>query len=41
MAACDALYFWSPFGSDYEAFGNTCGGISEEELFGGCEAEFA
>lgn len=24
--ACDDLYFQSPFGSKYEAFGNTCGG---------------
>ncbi|MEM8708708.1 MAG: hypothetical protein AAGE98_19755 [Actinomycetota bacterium] len=24
-AACDNLYFQSPLGSDYEAFGNTCG----------------
>lgn len=25
MAACDTLYFDSPFGSDYEEFGNNCG----------------
>lgn len=25
-AACDNLYFQSPLGSEYEAFGNTCGG---------------
>lgn len=25
-AACDNLYLQSPIGSDYEAFGNTCGG---------------
>ena len=25
-AACDELYFTSPFGSRYEAYGNTCGG---------------
>ncbi len=24
--ACDDLFFTSPFGSDYEDFGNTCGG---------------
>lgn len=24
-AACDDLYYTSPFGSAYEAFGNTCG----------------
>lgn len=39
MAACDALYLWSPFDSEYEAFGSTCGGLSTEELFGDCEAE--
>lgn len=26
MAACDELYFDSPWGSEYEEFGNTCGG---------------
>jgi len=26
MAACDELYFESPWGSEYEEFGNTCGG---------------
>ena len=40
MEACDRLYIFSPFDSDYEAFGNRCGGRSEDELFGGCEAEF-
>ena len=39
MDACDDLYIWSPIGSEYEAFGNTCGGRSEDELFGGCAAE--
>ena len=24
--ACDDLYYQSPFGSEYEEFGNTCGG---------------
>jgi hypothetical protein len=28
-AACDDLYFRSPFGSEYEDFGNTCGGRYE------------
>lgn len=30
LAACDQLYFQSPFGSDDEAFGSTCGGTQEE-----------
>ena len=40
MAACDSLYIFSPFDSDYEAFGNRCGGRSDEDLFGDCEATF-
>jgi len=28
--ACDDLYYQSPFGSDYEEFGNTCGGRGVE-----------
>lgn len=39
-AACDTLWIKSPFGSDYEAFAETCGAISEESLFGSCELEF-
>lgn len=39
-AACDTLWIESPFGSDYESFAETCGTISEESLFGGCELEF-
>ena len=27
MVACDDLYSQSPFGSDYEEFGDTCGGV--------------
>ncbi len=27
MAACDMLYWYSPFGSEYEEFGKTCGGL--------------
>jgi len=29
MQACDDLFFQSPFGSDYEAFGNSCGRRNE------------
>jgi S1-C subfamily serine protease len=35
MVACDDLYVQSPYGSDYESFGSTCGGI-EVEMFGAC-----
>lgn len=37
MAACDDLYFESPLGSEYEEFGDTCGGIGlpEDQLW--CE----
>ena len=38
--ACDDLYLFSPIGSDYEAYGNSCGGRSSEDLFGNCLAEF-
>ena len=35
MAACDKLFVESPFGSAYEAYGNTCGGrVSEAEVDG-------
>ena len=37
-AACDDLYFSSPFGSAYESFGDTCGNRFEEPPFS-CEAE--
>lgn len=39
-AACDELYLRSPIGSEYEDFGETCGGRSESvtEL---CEDQFA
>lgn len=40
MAACDSLYLWSPFGSEYEAFGSTCGNLGDEEYFGACEETF-
>ena len=37
-AACDELYFSSPFGSAYESFGDTCGNRFEDPPFS-CEAE--
>jgi len=40
MAACDQLYWESPIFSEYETFGNLCGGRSESFLFGDCEATF-
>ncbi len=33
MQACDDLYLDSPFGSEYEAFGNTCGNRSDGTEF--------
>lgn len=35
--ACDELWATSPFGSEYEEFGSTCGGITSEQ-FGDCSA---
>jgi hypothetical protein len=40
MASCDDLWLNTPVGSEEERIGATCGGRSEEELDGGCEAEF-
>ncbi len=37
LSACDTLYLDSPFGSEYEEFGSTCGGQAEEQ-FGNCES---
>lgn len=37
-AACDELYFSSPFGSEYEDFGDRCGGRFEEAPIS-CEEE--
>jgi hypothetical protein len=37
--ACDTLYNFAPRESVDEHFGSTCGGRSEEQLFGGCVAE--
>lgn len=34
--SCDVLYLVSPAGSDYEAFGNTCGGRFPEPYPGWC-----
>ena len=33
MQACDDLYLQSPFDSEYEAFGDTCGGRNEPSGF--------
>jgi len=33
MQACDDLYLDSPFGSEYEAYGNTCGNRSDGSEF--------
>jgi hypothetical protein len=38
-AACDELYTLSPDRSLDEEYGSTCGGRSEDELAGRCEAE--
>ena len=35
-AACDELYQVTPIGSEEERIGSTCGGRSDEELFGNC-----
>jgi S1-C subfamily serine protease len=40
MAACDELYWITPVGSAYEAFGSTCGEQSGE-TFGGCDSATA
>lgn len=36
LDGCDDLYFQSPFGSEYERFGSTCGDRVDEPTFGGC-----
>ena len=36
LVACDDLYAQSPYGSEYERFGSTCGD-TEEETWGTCE----
>jgi hypothetical protein len=40
MAACDALYFGTPLGDPYEAYGSTCGGRLDEDTWGGCVPVF-
>ncbi|MEM9609283.1 MAG: hypothetical protein AAGA99_17800 [Actinomycetota bacterium] len=37
LDTCDTLYLTSPFGSDYEAFGSTCG-ETQGDTFGRCSA---
>ena len=39
MQACDDLYWQSPIGSQYEAFGDTCGDTVMSGQFGRCEEE--
>ncbi|MEO0492736.1 MAG: hypothetical protein AAF081_04890 [Actinomycetota bacterium] len=39
LASCDELWFESPFGSGYEAFGATCGEREESERFGNCDSD--
>ena len=39
MRACDDLYWSSPIGSEYEAFGDTCGDTVMSGQFGRCEEE--
>ncbi|MDG1411181.1 MAG: hypothetical protein P8L46_02900 [Acidimicrobiales bacterium] len=36
LYACDELYEIAPFGSEYEAFSSSCGGLATEEQFGSC-----
>ena len=40
MLACDDLYGWAPFGSDYEAFARICGGRRTEAWVEACVTEF-
>lgn len=37
LASCDDLWFNSPIGSAYEAYAESCGGLSTEALWGVCE----
>ena len=37
LATCDTLWLTSPIGSEYESFGNLCGGLTTENQFGSCE----
>lgn len=38
--ACDDLFLESDVGSDYEAYGSTCGGRLALGSDGGCESQF-
>ena len=40
LDACDSLYLQTPVGSDYEQYGQTCGGRTDEEFYGTCAEEF-
>ena len=39
LVACDALYELSPQGSDYEAFGATCGGRVSQDYADECSGQ--
>jgi len=39
LGACDELFFQTPIGSDFEAYGTTCGGRLEEGVSGSCESQ--
>jgi hypothetical protein len=36
MAACDDLYWLSPYASEYESFAASCGGTQAEDVWGYC-----
>ncbi|MEM9714773.1 MAG: hypothetical protein AAGA17_21310 [Actinomycetota bacterium] len=38
LSSCDTLWLTTPIGSEYERFGSTCGGISEETR-GNCDGD--
>lgn len=39
LGACDELFLDTPIGSDFEAYGATCGGRVEDRIGGSCEAQ--
>ncbi|MGD8200907.1 trypsin-like peptidase domain-containing protein [Ornithinimicrobium sp. W1679] len=39
LDACDDLWAASPWGSDYEAVGNSCGGTTDEPAYGSCRLQ--
>jgi hypothetical protein len=40
LDSCDELFYETPVGSDYERYGTTCGGRTDDEYYGTCAAEF-